>query len=71
MRIAVTGFVEVAEATKWAGEETVAPGAGDDMVTPAKAESAVHARTKKAVNKISRRAAIAGFKFKTHLSSLG
>lgn len=36
-------FVDVADATKWAGEETVALGAGDEIVTPAKADDAVHA----------------------------
>jgi hypothetical protein len=35
MRIAVIGLVEVADATTWAGELTVAPSVGDVTVTPA------------------------------------
>jgi hypothetical protein len=34
--MAVTGFVEVAEATKWTGEVVVVPEVGELTVTPAK-----------------------------------
>jgi hypothetical protein len=34
--MAVTGFVDVAEATKWTGDPDVDPGAGEVTVTPAK-----------------------------------
>jgi hypothetical protein len=34
--MAVTGFVDVAEATKWTGDPDVDPDAGEVTVTPAK-----------------------------------
>jgi hypothetical protein len=34
--MAVTGFVDVAEATKWTGDPDVDPAAGELTVTPAK-----------------------------------
>jgi hypothetical protein len=47
MRIAVIGYVDagVAEATKCTGDPVVAPGAGEAIVTPAKAEEAAHSTT--------------------------
>ncbi len=40
MVIEVIGFEDVADATKWTGEPTVDPGAGDETVTPANAVAA-------------------------------
>jgi hypothetical protein len=41
--MAVMGFVEVAEATKWTGDPDVEPAVGELTVTPAK-EAAVRIR---------------------------
>jgi len=38
--MAVMGADDEAEATKWTGEAAVDPGAGELMVTPAKADAA-------------------------------
>lgn len=56
-------FVAVADATKWAGEETVAFGAGYEIVTPAKADDAVHAIAMHTTKRNNRRAVAAVYMF--------